>query len=94
MILYDKKGVVTVIFYFIWELFCRLFSISFISRIKLQKFRCMNDCLKSIHIWFCASYYRVEALLTKLTESLRKCDVIVTSGGVSMGDKVLTVLRL
>lgn len=54
----------------------------------------MNDCLKSIHIWFCASYYRVEALLTKLTESLRKCDVIVTSGGVSMGDKVLTVLRL
>lgn len=93
MILYDKKGVVTVIFYFIWELFCRL-VFSFISRIKLQKFRCMNDCLKSIHIWFCASYYRVEALLTKLTESLRKCDVIVTSGGVSMGDKVLTVLRL
>lgn len=68
--------------------------LSFISRIKLQKFRFMNDCLKSIHIWFCASYYRVEALLTKLTESLRKCDVIVTSGGVSMGDKVLTVLRL
>lgn len=31
----------------------------------------------------------VEALLTKLTESLRKCDVIVTSGGVSMGDKDL-----
>nr|XP_022331170.1 gephyrin-like isoform X2 [Crassostrea virginica] len=30
-----------------------------------------------------------EALFMKLKESLRKCDVIVTSGGVSMGDKDL-----
>ena len=32
--------------------------------------------------------HRPDAILSKLTEAMEKVDVVVTTGGVSMGDKV------
>lgn len=37
---------------------------------------------------FCFIFYSVANLKEKLLEGLDACDVIITSGGVSMGEKV------
>lgn len=46
-----------------------------------------------IHIPISIDLYSYETLKTIITNALSKTDVIITSGGVSMGEKVCKILE-
>ena len=47
-----------------------------------------------ISFTFILSSFRPDALLELLQTGLRQCDILVTSGGVSMGERVSNIIGL